>query len=509
MRRVTFWRRSSRGVANRYKLLARMVALATVAGAFWASPITQGDSTSAQAKTPGKTYCFNRICHRVKTLAQTRREIGMNRIVSASHYDDCRRDRFNPCGLTSSGERFRANVPDNAASPVYPDGTKLLVWNPNNGRTLVIRINNAGPYYSRRLLDLSRAAAVKLGFAHRGVARLHVRVLSAPSRREARYRRNRRYAPVPGYVGKFQSVKAALWRVSRRHGGWAGNPASTMARLAIDEEKSSPGWLTSREMSKTAWRLRRLERKDPSRFARQASNDIPLPNTKAGAEAELQVMRFASLEFGVDHAGKTHQPAIASRPVLLAALPERRPVHAKPQSRKIAALAQKRAKSIKRSKRIAQKSTKGKKSGRRIQLAQLKLKKASSKRLARKAQSGKQLAKKQQAQKRKRLPINKGKTNRKKLVRLASLAKRKSANRKIPVRSRKQAVGGAQARANKPITQANSKTSQVAKPSKPAASQKVSTGKAKLPTQVKKTARPAQRVARSGWRSGILRGDLD
>ena len=116
MRRVTFWRRSSRGVANRYKLLARMVALATVAGAFWATPITQGDSTSAQAKTPGKTYCFNRICHRVKTLAQTRREIGMNRIVSASHYDDCRRDRFNPCGLTSSGERFRANVPDNAAS---------------------------------------------------------------------------------------------------------------------------------------------------------------------------------------------------------------------------------------------------------------------------------------------------------------------------------------------------------------------------------------------------------
>ena len=46
---------------------------------------------------------------------------------------ECRRDRFNPCGLTASGEAFRPNDADNAASPIYPEGTVLLVRNPSNG----------------------------------------------------------------------------------------------------------------------------------------------------------------------------------------------------------------------------------------------------------------------------------------------------------------------------------------------------------------------------------------
>ena len=83
-----------------------------------------------------------RVCHRVETIAETRREIGKRRVLYASHYSSCKVDRFNPCGLTSSGERFRPNAPDNAASPIYPDGTKLLVWNPSNGKTVVVRINN-------------------------------------------------------------------------------------------------------------------------------------------------------------------------------------------------------------------------------------------------------------------------------------------------------------------------------------------------------------------------------
>lgn len=164
---------------------------------------------AAEAKAPGATYCFYRTCHRVKTLAETRALVGSDLTLSASYYDDCRRDRLNPCGLTSSGERFDPSSPNNAASPILPDGTKVLVWSPESGEAAVLRINNAGPYWGNRKLDVSRATAKHLGFAGRGVARLKVRVLEAPSRAEATYRKNRRYEPVAGALGAYAGLDAA------------------------------------------------------------------------------------------------------------------------------------------------------------------------------------------------------------------------------------------------------------------------------------------------------------
>lgn len=179
----------------------------------------------AAAKTPGKTYCFNRVCHRVLTLAQTRRAVGKRVSLIASYYSHCKVDRYNPCGLTSSGARFRPGHADNAASPIYPNGTKLLVWNPANQRAAVIRIDNAGPYWRNRKLDLSRAAAEKLGFRRRGIARLVVQVLAAPTRRQATYRRYRRYAPVPGYIGRFPTLASARSSV--------GAPRTRIARAPV------------------------------------------------------------------------------------------------------------------------------------------------------------------------------------------------------------------------------------------------------------------------------------
>ena len=173
-------------------------------------------SPKTTAKTPGKNYCFLGVCHRVLTLAQTRREVGRHRTAVASYYRSCHKDRYNPCGLTSSGAVFRPDRPDNAASPIYPNGTRLLVWNPRNKRSLEVRIDNAGPYWGRRTLDLSHAAARKLGFARRGVARLKVLVLSAPTQRQARYRRHRRYSPVRGYIGRFASLEQAYQAVRGR-----------------------------------------------------------------------------------------------------------------------------------------------------------------------------------------------------------------------------------------------------------------------------------------------------
>ena len=187
----------------------RLVCIASIASAIAAVAIPATTSTPVEAKTPGKTYCFVGKCHRVKTIAETQAVVGKEESITASHYDDCSKDRFNPCGLTSSGERFHPDRPDNTASPIYPDGTQLLVWSPENKRALVVRVNNAGPYWGNRTLDLSRAAAEKLGFEGDGVAKLKVKVIKAPEEHETKYVKNRNYDPVPGDIGQYASLDEA------------------------------------------------------------------------------------------------------------------------------------------------------------------------------------------------------------------------------------------------------------------------------------------------------------
>jgi rare lipoprotein A len=143
----------------------------------------------------------------VKSIAETEKLIGSETTLAASFYDSCKNDRYNPCGLTSSGEVFSPDEPNNAASPIYPDGTKLLVWSPVTKEALVLRVNNAGPYWGDRKLDVSRAAAERLGF--NGVANLKVRVLDAPNSEEATYSKGRHYEPVPGYIGRYASIEEA------------------------------------------------------------------------------------------------------------------------------------------------------------------------------------------------------------------------------------------------------------------------------------------------------------
>ncbi len=168
-----------------------------------------GFSTEAEAKTPGSTYCYYGKCHRVKTLAETERLVGSKETLHTSFYDDCKRDSLNPCGLTSSGEVFRPHEADNAASPIYPDGTVLLVWSPVSKQAAVLRVNNAGPYWGNRKLDVSRAVADVLGFKSRGVAQLQVQVLDAPNSEQATYKRRRKYQAVPGPIGTYGSLEEA------------------------------------------------------------------------------------------------------------------------------------------------------------------------------------------------------------------------------------------------------------------------------------------------------------
>ena len=195
----------------------------------------------AAAKSPGSRYCFHGYCHRVGTLAQTDTLVGWRGYVLASYYDSCHRDPLNPCGLTSSGAVFRADLPDNAASPLLPDGTVILAYNPDTGDASVLRITNAGPYSGKRKLDVSRAAAEKLGFRKQGVASLVITVLQSPTKAEASYVRRRAYAKVPGHLGKFQTVDLALAAAHERF------DARADSEIASADTESTPAISTFTE----------------------------------------------------------------------------------------------------------------------------------------------------------------------------------------------------------------------------------------------------------------------
>lgn len=69
--------------------------------------------------------------------------------------------------ITASGERMNP-AGMTAAHRSLPFGSKVKVTNQRNGKEVVVRINDRGPFISGRVIDLSKAAAAKLGFINAG-----------------------------------------------------------------------------------------------------------------------------------------------------------------------------------------------------------------------------------------------------------------------------------------------------------------------------------------------------
>jgi rare lipoprotein A len=70
---------------------------------------------------------------------------------------------------TASGERFDMDALT-AAHRTLPFGTRVRVRNPQNGREVVVRINDRGPQKRDRIIDLSKAAAAAIGLVQVGDA---------------------------------------------------------------------------------------------------------------------------------------------------------------------------------------------------------------------------------------------------------------------------------------------------------------------------------------------------
>ncbi|MGE4560390.1 MAG: septal ring lytic transglycosylase RlpA family protein, partial [Desulfobulbus sp.] len=78
---------------------------------------------------------------------------------------------------TSSGQRFNQEKMT-AAHRTLPIGTKVLVTNLHNNKSIEVYINDRGPFHRDRVIDLTSAAAAKLGMKKRGFAQVKLEVLN-------------------------------------------------------------------------------------------------------------------------------------------------------------------------------------------------------------------------------------------------------------------------------------------------------------------------------------------
>ena len=100
-----------------------------------------------------------------------REEPGYNRVGRASWYGELFHGR-----RTANGEIYDMDRLS-AASPTLPLPVYAQVTNLANGRTIVVRVNDRGPYANDRIMDLSRRSAEVLGFRGNGTALVRVKVL--------------------------------------------------------------------------------------------------------------------------------------------------------------------------------------------------------------------------------------------------------------------------------------------------------------------------------------------
>ena len=115
---------------------------------------------------------------------------------------------------TASGERFNPNGLT-AASRTLPFGTLVRVTNRNNGRSVVVRINDRGPFVGGRVIDLSQGAAGVIGMIGSGVAPVDIAVVGGGSRTQVASYSPRRHRTVQIAARSTRHHRQAVVQVAR------------------------------------------------------------------------------------------------------------------------------------------------------------------------------------------------------------------------------------------------------------------------------------------------------
>jgi rare lipoprotein A len=154
-------------------------------------------------------------------------KVGNAYVVGGRRYVPRRDDHYDQTGIaswygptfhgrpTANGEVFDQNLLT-AAHPTLPIPSIIEVTNLENGRSVILRLNDRGPFVDDRMIDLSRAAADQLGYRQRGLARVRVR-----------------------YLGPAQALGAPPSQ-GAREGGSANPPANLPAAIPVSAPPPVP-----------------------------------------------------------------------------------------------------------------------------------------------------------------------------------------------------------------------------------------------------------------------------
>ena len=114
----------------------------------------------------------------VPMSASARIKVGHTQKGIASYYHDSLHGN-----KTASGEIYNKRI-SSAAHKFLPLGTKVRVTKLSSGTSIIVKINDRGPFVKGRIIDLSRRAARDLGIIESGLANVRVEVLSVPKRKK-------------------------------------------------------------------------------------------------------------------------------------------------------------------------------------------------------------------------------------------------------------------------------------------------------------------------------------
>ncbi len=113
--------------------------------------------------------------------------------------------------LTSNGETYNMYAMT-AAHKTLPMNTMVKVYNKDNGKTVVVRINDRGPFVTGRIIDLSNTAAYKIDMVKKGTANVQVTILGFNAKIATTDEERNAVATVNNYyvqVGAFSRLEGA------------------------------------------------------------------------------------------------------------------------------------------------------------------------------------------------------------------------------------------------------------------------------------------------------------
>ena len=139
---------------------------------------------------------------------------------------------------TANGEVYDAYAAT-AAHRSLPIPCYVRVTNLDNGLSMIVRVNDRGPFHSERIIDLSYGAAVKLGFADQGTAAVEIVALS-----------------VEGVEDRRGEVRVSLPIAPYRYvqvGSFSDGSAARTLRLQLQEQLQAPVVVAQLHMADKTW----------------------------------------------------------------------------------------------------------------------------------------------------------------------------------------------------------------------------------------------------------------